>query len=111
MNRSHRIHNSLTIQIDLVTDPIELAKSRRQDEQFDRNSDWLESHAAEVYPKYRGKHVCIAGQELFVGDTAEEALRLAKTAHPDDAGTLLRYIPFEKAPRVYANQRHLASLR
>ncbi len=76
MNRTLQFHDGPIIQIEMVTDPVELAKSQRQDEQFDRNSDWLEAHAADVYPKFRGKHICIAGEHLFVGDTAEEALRL-----------------------------------
>ncbi len=111
MNRTLRLHDGSTIQIEIVTDPVELAKSQRQDEQFDRNSDWLEAHAADVYPQYRGKHICISGEHLFVGDTAEEALQLAKAAHPDDQGTLLRFIPSKKSLRVYAHQRHLADLR
>jgi hypothetical protein len=111
MNRSLLTRDSSTIQIDMVTDPMELAKSHQQDQQFDRNSDWLEAHAADVYPTCRGKHICVAGETLFVGDTAEEALQLAHTAHPDDQGSLLRYIPSKKVPRVYAHQGHLANLR
>jgi hypothetical protein len=38
MNRSLRIHDGSTVPIDMVTDPVELAKSQRQDAQFDRNS-------------------------------------------------------------------------
>lgn len=111
MNRSRRTHDSSTVTLDLVTDPLELAESQQQDQQFDRNSDWLEAHAADIYPTCRGKHICIAGEALFVGDTAEDALRLAQAAHPDDHGTLLRYIPSKKASRVYAHQRRLANLR
>jgi hypothetical protein len=80
------------VQFEVVADAGELARSRKQDEQFDRNSDWLEAHAAEVYSKCRGQHVCVAGQELFVASSAEQALRLAHAAHPDDEGLLLRYI-------------------
>lgn len=49
-----------------VTDPEELAKARAQRERFDRNSAWLQAHAAEVYTHYRGQCICIAGEELFV---------------------------------------------
>ena len=63
---------------------------------FDRNAAWLRAHAAEVYPKYRGKCICIAGEELFVADTPEEAFALAKAAHPDDDGRL---------PRVWHGRR------
>jgi hypothetical protein len=92
-----------TITIEEVTDPIELAKAHRLREQFDRNSAWLEAHAHEVYSKHRGKVICIAGEELFVGDTAREVIDQATKAHPDDDGWFTRYIHKEKLPAVYAN--------
>lgn len=102
ISSAHFTHES-PVQLEVVTDAGELARSRKQDEQFDRNSDWLESHAAEVYPQCRGRHVCVAGQELFVAATAEQALDLAQAAHPDDEGILLRYIPCKKVTRIYAD--------
>jgi hypothetical protein len=86
-----------------VTDPEELAKARAQRERFDRNSAWLQAHIAEIYARYRGKCICIAGEELFVADTPEEALALATAAHPEDDGRFLRYIPREKLDRIYAH--------
>ena len=85
-----------------VTDPEELAKARAQRERFDRNSAWLQAHITEIYARYRGKCICIAGEELFVADTPEEALALATAAHPEDDGRFLRYIPREKLDRIYA---------
>jgi hypothetical protein len=86
-----------------VTDPEELAKARAQRERFDRNSAWLQAHIAEIYARYRGKCICIAGEELFVADTPEEALALATAAHPEDDGRFLRYIPREKLDRIYTH--------
>jgi hypothetical protein len=88
-----------------VTDPDELARARARRERFDRNAAWLLAHAAEIYPRYRGKCICVAGEELFVADTPEEALARATAAHPDDDGRFLRYIPLEKVARIYANHR------
>jgi hypothetical protein len=45
---------------------------------------------------YRGKFIVVAGEELFVGDTVEEAVAQAKAAHPADKGSLTRYIPLKK---------------
>jgi hypothetical protein len=87
-----------------VTDPEELAKARAQDERFERNSTWLQAHIAEIYSQYRGKCICIAGEELFVADTPQEVIDLASAAHPEDNGKLLRYIPREKVARVYAHR-------
>jgi hypothetical protein len=87
-----------------VTDPVELAKARAQREQFDRNAAWLQAHAPEIYTKYRGKCICIAGEELFAADTAKEALALATEAHPEDEGRFVHYIPKEKVARIYANR-------
>jgi hypothetical protein len=84
-----------------MTDPDELAKAQGQRERFDRNAAWLQAHAAEVYTRYRGKCICVAGEELFVADTAEEVLAHAKAAHPDDDGRFVHYIPREKVARIY----------
>jgi hypothetical protein len=86
-----------------VTDHEALAKARAQRQRFDRNSAWLQAHVAEIYTHYRGKCICIAGEELFVADTPEEALALATAAHPEDDGRFLRYIPREKLDRIYAH--------
>ncbi|MCI0360304.1 MAG: hypothetical protein L0211_17645 [Planctomycetaceae bacterium] len=87
-----------------VTDPQEIAEARRRREQFDRNSAWLQSHFAEVYtPENRGKVICIAGQEAFVGDDVLEVVARAKAAHPDDGGYFTRRIPRDNRVFVYAN--------
>jgi hypothetical protein len=85
-----------------VTDPAELQKSRAQNERFERNWAWFEVHA-EIYAAHRGKCMCIAGAELFVADTSEEALAMAIAAHPDDNGRFTRLVPQERIPRVYAD--------
>ena len=94
-----------TINMEIVTDPTVLAEARLQREQFDRNAAWLQAHASEIYPRYRGKCICIAGEELFVADTARDALALATAAHPEDKGRFVHYIPREKLARIYANRR------
>jgi len=93
------------IVVEEVTDPVELAKARAQRERFDRNWEWFKAHATEIYRTHRGKILCIAGEELFVGDTPEEALALAKAAHPNDDGRFTRIIPLEKMDRIYAHRR------
>src|SRR5258708_7384502 len=90
------------ITITEVTDPIEIAKAREQDEKFERNLAWLDAHATDVF-SHRGKHICIAGQELFVADTVDEVLAKAKAAHPEDNGRYLKYVPKSRAARIYAN--------
>ena len=91
-----------TIEMIEVTDPRELAEARHRREQFDLNSTWLQAHIAEIYGAHRGKVVCVAGQEVFAANTAEEAIAQAKAAHPEDLGKFTRYIPKVKAHRVYA---------
>jgi hypothetical protein len=89
------------------TAPVDLAETQALREQFARNSSWLQTHASEVYSKHRGKCICVAGGELFVADTAREALAQATTAHPHDKGRFVHYIPKEKVPRIYAYQRRM----
>ena len=95
--------NHPPIAIEEITDPAELAQAQEQRQQFDRNAAWLQAHAAEIYPKYRGQCICIAGEELFVAATAKEALTLATAAHPDDKGRFVHYIPKDKVARIYAH--------
>ena len=93
-------HNQ--IMLELAT-PAEAGETETQRRQFDRNAAWLQAHASEIYSKNRGKCICIAGEEVFVADTAGEALAKATTAHPDDKGRFVHYIPRDKVARIYAN--------
>ena len=86
-----------------VTDPVEIAAARARWERAERNSAWLQAYVPEVYCRHRGKFICVAGAELFVADTPEAVFALAKAAHPEDDGRLLRYIPKEKVARIYAH--------
>jgi hypothetical protein len=94
---------SSPVVMEIVTDPVELTRSRAQWVKFDRNAAWLQAHAAEVYPRHRGQCICVAGEELFVAETSALALALARAAHPDDDGLFVRFIPREKAARIYAD--------
>jgi hypothetical protein len=96
-------HWQSSIVMEEVTDLQELAKARAQDERFERNSEWLQSHIPEVYSSYRGKCICVAGGELFVADTPEQVIAMAAAAHPEDDGRPIRYIPKEKMARIYVN--------
>src|SRR6185295_20377847 len=80
-----------------VTDPEELAASRRRSELADRNYDWLETHGEEIFAKYRGKCICVSEGDVFAGDTALEAIALATSAHPDDDGRITYQVPHERA--------------
>jgi hypothetical protein len=100
-----------SIVMEEVSDPRALAQARAQRQRFDRNAAWFQAHATEVYPKYRGKYLCIAGEELFVADTAEQALAMAAAAHPDDDGSFVLYVPREKVARIYADRGRVVPLR
>lgn len=92
------------ITMEEISDPAELAKFSDRWSQSERNSAWLQAHANEIYTQHRGKFIVVAGEELFVGDTPSEAHSLAKAAHPEDKGSLSRYIYPKKTARIYANQ-------
>jgi hypothetical protein len=97
------------IVMEIETDPVELAKARARWERFDQNWACLQAHVPQVYEGNRGKTLCIAGQELFVADTVEEALAQAKAAHPDDDGCFTLYIPRERMARIYAHTGRMVS--
>lgn len=88
-----------------ITDPEHIARLLAQHERARRNSAWLQAHWPELVPRARGRHLAVAGQEAFIADTAEEAWALARAAHPDDDGALVKYVRTEQGPRIYACQR------
>ena len=63
-----------------VTDPQEIAKIQAQRERFRMNSQWLQAHIPQVYAQHRGKHICVAGQELFIADTAPDDFTISTQA-------------------------------
>jgi hypothetical protein len=91
-----------------VTDPDELARARAQRVRYDRNFGWLQAHASEIYSRHRGRYICVAGEEVYVADNPEDALTLGATAHPEDDGSFVLYIPREKRRRIYGDLRRLA---
>src|SRR4051812_30862787 len=67
-------------------------RERARNEQAIRNTEWLLTHWPSYVPQARGKHLAIAGEEPFIADTQEEALALARAAHPEDEGIVYRYV-------------------
>ncbi|MGH9842853.1 MAG: hypothetical protein ACREEM_29290 [Blastocatellia bacterium] len=93
----------IKIVMEEVTDPEEINRAQAQHQRYERNLAWLNVHFKEVYTQYRGKFICVAGEELFVGDTPRQVIDLARAAHPEDDGRLIRYIYPKKFARIYAN--------
>src|SRR5579871_4220030 len=84
------------ITVEVVTDPAELAKAREQDARFEKNWAWFTAHAEEIYRTHRGECLCVAGQELFAGQTPAEVLAKAVAAHPWDNGRFTWIIPLNR---------------
>ena len=97
--------NPIVVEFQNSDSPEEAAAAREEWEQFGRNSAWLQAHILEIGDTCRGKVICIAGQQLFVGDTTQEAVSQATAAHPEDRGWFTQYIPKEKVARIYALPR------
>jgi hypothetical protein len=93
-----------------VTNPEDVARFHRIEEQGRANSEWLQTHWADVLPAARGKFLAVAGQQAFIADTALEATALARAAHPDDEGVLVQYVRTTRGPRIYATQWGVARL-
>lgn len=94
-----------SIVIEEISDPQELAEARERREHFDRNSAYFQLYSQDIYQKYRGKCVLIAGEELYVADTPEQAWEIAERVHPEDGGKFVHYIPKQKVIRLYGNRR------
>jgi hypothetical protein len=91
------------VTIEEVTDPVEITRSRAQDERARRNSHWLAAHWSDLLPQARGRVVAVAGEEAFIADTAEEAWAAARAAHPQDDGVIVQYVRRTTGPRIYAH--------
>jgi len=50
-------------QIEEVNDSVGVARCKAQDERGRRNSEWLQSHWADLLPQARGKFVAVAGRK------------------------------------------------
>ena len=83
----------------------ELTNFHRRQDQFRQNLEWYEAHAGEIGERYAGKFICVAGREVFVGETSHEARAKAHAAHPDDGGAFGEYVRTTKGPIVYARRR------
>jgi hypothetical protein len=88
-----------------VDDPAEVARFDAQDERARLNGDWLQAHWPELLPRVRGKFLAVAGREAFVAPSPQEALALARAAHPTDDGVIVEYVRPEPGPRIYAYPR------
>jgi hypothetical protein len=97
--------NGHLVPLEIDDDESHAVAALAQMERFRKNIDWLQQHANEVFSQHRGKCICVAGQELFVAASPEEAVALGRSSHPEDDAPLVRYIPLENEPRIYANQR------
>lgn len=102
--------NEPKITIEEVTDPVEIARHRAWHEKALRNSEWLETHWADILPQAHGKFVAVAGQEAFIADTDEQAVACARAAHPDDEGLLSQYVFPPGGPRIYGYRRGMVRL-
>ena len=83
-----------------ITDPTVLHEARLRREQFDRNYAWFQAHIADIYTQHRGKCICVVGETLFVADTPQAAISQGRSAHPDDLGWFVHYIPKDKVARI-----------
>jgi len=86
-----------------ITDPKVIKEMEERWERYSRNEAVFREKAHAIYQQYRGKVVVIAGQELHVADTVDEAWAWARQNHPDDDGLFTRLVPKERGWRIYGS--------
>jgi hypothetical protein len=92
----------LVIEIPEVSDE-ERAANIAANEQFKLNVAWWNAHVKEIVSQHLGKFVCVAGQELFVGDDPTEVVARAKAAHPNPGfGFLSLRISTHRGPMIHS---------
>ena len=89
----------------------EKARVAERKRRFLSNLSWFEEHALEIGEKHRGRYICVAGGELFVGDDPRELREMARAKYPDDYGAYFsKYIPPHRGPKLYANRWLVAAV-
>jgi len=68
---------------------------KRKYQEIVNDQNWLSQHSAEIWEKYKGKYIAVVKQTLFVGDTWEEAIRMAKEEYPAQ-DPIVRHIPYKR---------------
>jgi hypothetical protein len=79
-----------------------------EDEEFRKNLTWFSTNAKRLRDEHSGQYICIANQELFVGDDSIEVFNRAKAAHPNLVGGFFcKRLSRHRGPKIYANRRLL----
>jgi len=71
--------------------------------EFQKNVEWFGARAKEIRDAHTGKFICVAGQELFVGDDPVEVTAHAKSVHPQLGGFFSMRLSTHRGPKIYAN--------
>ena len=94
--------------IDYEPTPEERAHALAELGEFVKNVEWFGARAKEIRDAHSGMFICVAGQELFVGDDPIEVCARALTAHPIPGGGFYsKRLSILRGPKVYADQRNL----
>ena len=75
--------------------PEEIQRFQQDEEDY----EWLSAHAQEIEVQYKGKFIAVINQQLFVGESWEEAQAKAKAACPD-RDPIVEYIPWKRQVKV-----------
>lgn len=95
--------------IEAPSTPAERAAALDERERYLRNARWFAARADEIGRTHVGRFVCVAGEELFLGDVPEQVLAEARTKHPHESGAVFyKYVSRHRGPKVYATRRVLA---
>lgn len=90
--------------------PEERARALDDAARYRKNLRRYEQLAPEIGEHHRGKFICIAGEELLVGDDPLELHARARAAHPEDAEAFFsKFVPTHRGPKIYANQRRMGT--
>lgn len=65
-------------------------------DRFRRNARCFDRAARDIELRYPGKYVCVAGGELFTGDSLANVLAAARQQHPGDDAPFVHYVSKER---------------
>ena len=76
------------------------AAAATQVQEWQRNVDWFNDHAAEIGAQCRGKYVAVVDGKFFGANTRKEAHDLARAFAPAKQSFII-YIPLQSRKMIY----------
>lgn len=85
------------LELEIDDRPDVVAEHAARLDRFRQNARCFDRSAHQIELRHAGKYVCVAGGELFAGDSLANVLAVARQQHPGDDAPFVHFVPKERA--------------